>query len=201
MVEENRKISEVINSVNLALDRYDDIFSDFDPSPYSKRTISDDFTREIQKRYTENKKGKFEVIFSLPKQKRDSKLEETIKKRIKEHYKNKVKETSEKIEKFQNKGMHRIFFGVSFVFLGVLTRIYLYSFSEFIDILISFFEIAGWFSIWTGFEYYSDRPSDSIEQREFYKKFYDAGYIFISEEEILQEITQIKETGQPNEKR
>ncbi len=193
MDEENKKISEVINLVNLALDSYEDIFSDFDPSSYSKKTISDDFTREIQKRYTENKNGKFEVVLSLPKNLRNDKLEEIIKKRIKEHYKNKTKESSDKIGKMQLKGLNRIFLGICFVFLGVVLKLYFGGTTEFIDVFTSFFEIAGWFSIWTGYEYRSDKPSDILELRDFYRKFQNADYKFISQEDVLQKINQIKE--------
>ncbi len=40
--KEKQKAGSFINLVDIALDGYDDIFSDFDSSPYSRRTLSMD---------------------------------------------------------------------------------------------------------------------------------------------------------------
>src|SRR3989338_8032949 len=40
---EDGKLSSILNSIQIALDHYDDIFSDFDPSPFNQRMLSDDF--------------------------------------------------------------------------------------------------------------------------------------------------------------
>ena len=36
-------------TISLWLDSYNEMFSDFDPRPYSKRTVSDDFILQIRK--------------------------------------------------------------------------------------------------------------------------------------------------------
>ena len=37
--------------ISILLDSYDDIFSDFDPSPYSERTLSDDYFNINDRRF------------------------------------------------------------------------------------------------------------------------------------------------------
>ena len=37
------------SEISLSLDNYDDIFSDFDPRPFSQRALSDDFLIEAKK--------------------------------------------------------------------------------------------------------------------------------------------------------
>lgn len=60
---EDGRLSSILNSIQIALDHYDDIFSDFDPSPFSQRMLSDDFLKEMQKRYIETKKGSLKYGF------------------------------------------------------------------------------------------------------------------------------------------
>jgi hypothetical protein len=60
-------VTEVLKTTQVALDNYDDIFSDFDYSDYSKRLLSYDFLKELRRRYEERKKGEYEITFSIPK--------------------------------------------------------------------------------------------------------------------------------------
>ena len=45
----NPKNNNLDYSISLWIDSYDDIFSDFDPRPFSARNISDDFLYEVKK--------------------------------------------------------------------------------------------------------------------------------------------------------
>ena len=47
---------ESADDIPLVLDSYDDIFSDFDPRPYSERAMSGDFLLECKKASAEKKK-------------------------------------------------------------------------------------------------------------------------------------------------
>lgn len=193
MNESDGKIASIMNSVSLALDTYDDIFSDFDTSPYEKRIISDDFTREIEKRYNENKKGEFEVLFSLPERLRSQKVEGIIRKRIKEHYKNKEKEVDERISKLKKIGKDRIIFGVILSIFEVLIRLKFLEAGLISEILAVLLIPAGWFSVWTGYEHFFDRPREFFERKDFYKRFEKAEYTFVSEETIALHISKARE--------
>lgn len=74
----NRKTEEInpvpkqslleLAEVSILLDSYDDIFSDFDPSAYSERTLSDDFIIQAKKNFR-NKSGNKKIslgFFCLP---------------------------------------------------------------------------------------------------------------------------------------
>jgi hypothetical protein len=188
---DKKTISGVINSVALALDSYDDIFSDFDASTVATRTISDDFTREIQKRYSENEKGDFEAVFSLPDRKRFLREESLIKKRLRDHYKKKAHEALQKINHLKKNGVHRIFIGFVLLILELGLRYGNLNFgvlSEFFGVLL--IPIA-WFTMWTGYELFFDRPSEFVEAGKFYRKFGNANYIFVSEELVTNRIVKI----------
>ena len=72
---DERKRLLQMSEISLWLDTYDDIFSDFDPRPYSQREMSEDFLKEISRRYLEGKHGRFEVHFTIPSSERDLKAE------------------------------------------------------------------------------------------------------------------------------
>ena len=61
-------------SISLLLDSYDDIFSDFDPRPFTHRAVSDDFLIEA-KRAALDKDGTLELRFLIPRQHRKSDTE------------------------------------------------------------------------------------------------------------------------------
>jgi hypothetical protein len=88
--------------VSLQLDTYDDIFSDFDPRPYSSRALSVDFLGEAT-RATREKSGQLELRFLIPQHERKKALESVIKKRLRAHFERHVvllkKEHSEQVEK------------------------------------------------------------------------------------------------------
>ena len=71
-------------NISLILDGYEDLFSDFDPRPYSKRTLSDDFILECKKAVRENKVElqNYELRLLVPKHKRKTN-DETIIRKIK----------------------------------------------------------------------------------------------------------------------
>ena len=56
-------------NISLILDNYDDIFSDFDPRPYTVRALSDDFLNECRKAIIE-KGENIELRFLLSKKQR-----------------------------------------------------------------------------------------------------------------------------------
>jgi hypothetical protein len=185
-------LAPIMKSIQIALDSYDDIFSDFDESPYSSRVLSDDFLKEIKKRYYETKKGEFELRFTLPSAKRDSKVESIIKKRLRDYFKNEVDYFSEKIAKTKNEGLLRIFVGFFLLSLEVALDTFgvggLYA-----KILSVIIVPAGWYGFYSGFEYFFEQPKEFESLRVFNEKFYKAKYEFVSEEDVLKSIEGMSE--------
>lgn len=184
---EEKKLSSIINSIQIALDGYDDIFSDFDPSPFNQRILSDDFLKEMQKRYIETRKGDFEVRFSLPSDHRDPKVEALIKKRLKDHFSNQLKEIDAGVDKQRRNGAIRLAIGFSLLSLDLFSTIsvpdmFLF---KFIGVMIV---PAGWFLMYSGLEYLFDYPQKFSDQRRFMRKFHEAIYLFVAEENLVKNI-------------
>ena len=60
--------------IRMQLEKYNDIFSDFDSRPYSEKALSDDFLAEAKKA-SFDRLEEIDILFFLPKTKRDTKIE------------------------------------------------------------------------------------------------------------------------------
>jgi hypothetical protein len=158
----------VQGDIQLILDSYDDIFSDFDPRPYSGKALSDDFLAEC-KRASHDKTGDGEILFVLmvPKEKRSLRDEAVIKKRMTEHFHKHYQEKHSLAKTMKKEGLLWIFAGSMLVL--VATAIY-----EKQEFLYKFFvvvlEPAGWFSMWNGFDRLALAPGEKVPDYTFYEK-------------------------------
>lgn len=187
IAKKEKKPAAFLNMVHIALDTYDDIFSDFDPSSYSVRILSDDFLKEVQKRYMENKKGIFEVRFTLPKFNRSLKTEALIKKRLKDYFTQQLKYIDDELTKRRKRG--GVYIAVGFILLA--SQIILADYEGYTN-LLKLIEIllvpAGWYGMFVGIENLVEVPGRLEEQKRFYEKFQKAAYYFFSEEDVIQQI-------------
>ncbi len=185
---EEPKVSTLLNSIQISLDEYDDIFSDFDPSPYTKRLLSEDFLKEIQRRYIETDKGEIEIRFTLPSKLRDLKTEGLIKKRLNHYFLMKIRNADDELKKIKTKGI--IYFIVGFSLLSV--DIFIYDSQDLITRLLSILLTpAGWYGMYTGLEHVFSHPSELVDKRKFYERFQKAKYLFISEEELVKHVEEV----------
>lgn len=186
------KVAEILNAIQIALDDYTDIFSDFDLSPYNKRLFSEDFLNEMQRRYTQTPKGDIEVRFTLPAVKRDSKVEALIKRRLKQHFSSRIKDVDKEIGKLRKRGMIYIVAG----FLLLALELFIYDIEALPVQLLSVLIVpAGWFGMYSGLEHLLDYPSELVDEKRFYERFNKAKYIFISEEELLKQMQSAEEAA------
>lgn len=186
---EERKPSSLINLLHIALDTYDDIFSDFDPSPFDHRVLSEDFMKEIQRRYAENKRGEIDVRFSIPAVMRSSKVENIIRKRLKGYFQVQIAELDIEISKRKRTGL--IYFVVGFLVLlltGYSAEIFPNSHS--ITVTSILLTPIGWFGMWEGVGLFVQAPQKFEEQKKFFVKFSGASYKFMNEEDYLRELAE-----------
>ncbi len=178
-------LAPIMKSIQIALDSYDDLFSDFDNSPYSTRVLSDDFLKEIKKRYYENKKGDFELNFTLPAAKRNAKVESIIKKRLRDYFKAEMSYFNEKIDRIKTDGLHRLVVGFILLSIEVVLPIFDLSENLYAKILSVFIIPAGWYGFYSGFEHIFEYARDFESSLAFHEKIAKIKYEFISEESLL----------------
>lgn len=186
-----KTVSDVLQKADIALDHYDDIFSDFDPSPIEKRLLSEDFTYELRRRYAATGKGEFAVNFTLPKAVRSEKTEALIKKRIKEHFRGRMRDIERKARDKAHNGAIRLA-------IGVLLSFSLFVIPELETVpALTIFSVLIWYSTWSGLENLLQASSSFGKKRAFAEKFMKAEYAFYSEEDVIASMQKLQEPEMP----
>lgn len=177
-----RTVTDLLQTAQIALDSYDDIFSDFDPSPYEKRLLSDDFLNELRRRHAEKRKGEFVVNFTLPRSLRSEKTEALVRKRIKDYFKSRLREVAKDRKDKLREGLLRLFVGLIFsLMLVVFPQLDVVPLLTILSVLI-------WYVLWSGFEELFDVSRRLKRKEAFYEKFLRAEYNFMAQEEIVRSI-------------
>jgi len=175
--EEKQRLLKA-SEISLMLDTYDDIFSDFDPRPFSNRSLSDDFLVEAKHATREKSSGQIELKFLIRKEKRDTQIETTIKKRLHEHFRKHFTQTQEEISSIINKGYLMIFLGiVIMVGTAIVTFNKINIFTN--HLLIILLEPAGWFTFWTGLDQIFYETKRVKPDADFYEKMMNVEIEFI----------------------
>ncbi|MCX6707626.1 MAG: hypothetical protein NT001_05815 [Candidatus Woesearchaeota archaeon] len=154
-------------NISLVLDSYDDIFSDFDPRPYSERALSDDFLAECRNASRDKKDGEIELRFLVPAQEREINDETKIKKRLKDHFQKHSNEKDNEQKALRKEGSIWFVIGAVLIFTSVLLYEHKGLIYGFLFVLL---EPAGWFTMWTGLDKIFIEAGKKYPEIEFYKK-------------------------------
>jgi hypothetical protein len=163
--------------IPLILDSYDDLFSNFDPRPYSQRALSKDFILECQKA-SEDKKGDIELKFLVKKEARNSKEEGIIIKRIKDHFHKHFLEKRKELFNLRLIGFIWFFVGCLLI---VSTTFFGQEGSSFaVRLIVAIAHPAGWFFLWEGMGKVIIHSKEKREEHIFHKKMNKVKISFLS---------------------
>lgn len=154
--------------IPLEIDSYDDIFSDFDPRPYTHKALSGDFLMECKKASAE-KRNKIKLRFFVPKNKRDALEEIKIKKRLKEHFGKHLREKKKEIRKIRLLGTFWVIMGSAMMVLSAFL-LFDNELSFLLHLLLTLLQPAGWFFLWEGLAKILIVPLEKKPDYHFYKK-------------------------------
>lgn len=135
--------------ISLWLDKYTDLFSDFDPRPFSERAISQDFLEEAERASRDKASGKIELNLLMPAAQRVYHDEVIIKKRLKEFFKRHYNDVLKKKKGIISKGIYFIAAGILLMFMATYI-FFTYEESLLTTFLGVLFEPGGWFFFWEG---------------------------------------------------
>jgi hypothetical protein len=158
-----------MSEISLMLDTYDDIFSDFDPRPYSERAISEDLRAELKRATRYQPSGTIDLKLMIPNKVRSHESEKLIKKRLHEHFKTHLGYITDEIRNLHIKGASIAVIGfaimISAIFIGD------FNISERLtNALLVILEPAGWFTMWFGFDTIFYTAGSKKPDLEFYEK-------------------------------
>jgi hypothetical protein len=155
-------------NISLILDSYDDLFSDFDPRPYSEKALSEDFLDECNRAVRDKEDGA-ELRLLVPQQLRRHAEEAKIKKRLKSHFQKHFEEQKRKVKHTRLEGLMWFFIG-TVVMIGAA---FLYPYEGvnfFLTLLFVVSEPAGWFLFWEGLDKFLMEYKRQLPKYLFYKK-------------------------------
>lgn len=166
-------------NISLVLDSYNEIFSDFDPRPSAERGLSIDFLDECRRALREGEGG-VELRLLIPKNKRESKEEVIIKRRLKAHFTKHVLEKQKEVKKIRLNGSLLIGLGIVMMFVSYLVYSeILFAGREILkNIALIITEPAGWFLFWIGGEKFVYKVKEILPDYVFYKKMYESEISF-----------------------
>jgi hypothetical protein len=167
-------------NISLRLSNYDDIFSSFDPRPYSERSLSVDFLGESKRASIDKPTGDIEIRLMLPDKLRNTEKERIIKGRLKNHFERHAGKIREQYKRIVRTGAA---FTVSGIFIMFLATLVLFSFpgnSLFFNFLTILFEPAGWFLFWEGLDQILFETKKIKPELDFYDKMTRSDVIFLS---------------------
>ena len=155
--------------ISILLNSYNDIFSAFDPSEYSERTLSDDFIIQA-KNFSKTKGGnKLSLKLLLPALERNEQDEKITTKRLHVHFKDAYRQVASEVKKTKRKGIILTIIGI----VLMLTASYL-SFMQpdkyHVHFLIVLCEPAGWFLLWAGLDHLMYQSKSTKKDFNFYSK-------------------------------
>ncbi len=155
--------------MNLWLDSYDDIFSDFDSRHYLKRRISEDFLHELHIEMKHMDHYADDMLLLLPAQQRNEDAEKIIKTSLVNFFKTQFNIHSNICRKKLNKG-------ISFLISGILLMLfnswlsYYRSESFFAVGLKVLLEPAGWFLLWIALDFLYYDHAELKKEKNFYRQ-------------------------------
>jgi len=177
-VHEEKKNLLRLSEISLILDTYDDIFSDFDPRPFSERTISDDFLLEARRASRDLPSGKIELKFLIPQKQRNIGSENLIRKRLRDYFIRHHQIMQEEMRKTLFRTALMAVLGVVFIMVSTYLR-GLGSTSFSMRFLTTLLEPAGWFTTWTGLDEWYYTFTEKKKEHLFFEKMSRAEIIFL----------------------
>jgi len=166
------------SEISLMLDTYDDIFSDFDPRPYSERAVSEDLRAELKRATRYQPSGTIDLKLMIPNKERSLEKEKLIKKRLHEHFKTHLGYVTDEIRNLHVKGASIAIIGfaimISAIFIGDLNLG-----QRLTSAILVILEPAGWFTMWFGFDKIFYIAGSKKLDLEFYEKMSECEITFL----------------------
>ncbi len=156
-------------TVTLWIDSYNDIFSDFDPRPFSDRAISEDFLSQLKKVSRESSQGVSIVKILVPEGNQKEEHERAIRKKLEDYFTSEYIQLRKEVMSMRKKGVNFFVLGLVLMigssYISTLGRL------EFTyKLMLTLFEPGGWFFFWTGLDIIRSSFSKKGNEIGFYEK-------------------------------
>ena len=177
MLESNQRLKD-LSEIGIVIDTWDDIFSDFDPSPLYDRTLSVDFIEEVKKRYRERITGNIYLTINVPESLSSPTAEKVVLSRIHEYFDFRLKDVKDDRNGEIKRGLLFCLGGFAVLSLFAVLK----SLNIFGPLTAQIFElpleVLGWFLMFEGYTFFAIPAKEFYKERDLFKKLRDAEYHF-----------------------
>ncbi|MEO5561936.1 MAG: hypothetical protein ABIR18_00850 [Chitinophagaceae bacterium] len=167
--------------VSIRLRSYNDLFSDFDPSAYPDRTLSDDFILHAKEIFKSKSGGNISLRLLLPENSRNDLDERLIIERLKAYFISVYTQLKSEVRKANAKGLTLIVIGI-ILMIGASYISFMKPDKYHVHLLLVLFEPAGWFLLWVGLDHLVYSLKDTKRDITFYLKMTKSEINFSSNE-------------------
>lgn len=156
-----------MQEINLWLDSYDDIYSDFDSRNYRKRRISEDFIEELKLDLQRRKDPVDRLTLSLPTDKRKGVIEKDVLQNMAEQLRERHHSLKQTLRQRSKKNVIMVAAGILLAVVNatIVSRPASYP----LTLLRMLSEPASWFLIWNGVDFLVYGYRSISKETEFYK--------------------------------
>jgi hypothetical protein len=168
-----------MTELDLWLDSYDDIYSDFDSRHYLKRRISEDFLFELHKEMKYKEHTAKDLIIFLPQDRRNEESEKVIASSLGDFFKGQFLIHQDKCRSKMKNGIVILLSGICIMLINSWLY-YRFSPSQTINSVKILLEPAGWFLVWAALDFLFFDLKGLRKERNFYRKLNDIHIYFKS---------------------
>jgi hypothetical protein len=151
--------------IAIALDTYDDLFSDFDIRGYGERALSKDFLDELRVRLRRSwTRPGLNIVFLIPAERRSAADEGLIVERIRAFYADRREHYRREDRKAKLSSLLFVAIGLA---LSVAANLIVERFSS-LPLFNDFLLIPSWFFVWSGFELFNKNREEIGRKKKYY---------------------------------
>lgn len=173
-------VPEQASPIRIALDGYDDLFSDFDGRPMDERLLSDDFLQELRRASLDRSEEGLALVLSLPRARRRAGVERLLRERLLLHVRRHRGRLEARLRADRRLGLGLLGLGV-LLMLGGAALHHRASPSFLSSFVLVLLEPAGWFTFWEGLNLIIFKLRDAGPELSFYRKLAGAKLRFVDE--------------------
>ncbi len=172
-----QKDEEGVFKILVSLDKYEDIYSDWDPSPFKRRDIEEGFIEYILDSALDiPPKEKFNIIFLMNDEKRDEKKEQQLIKALNNHFTYSLRKSERTYFEEQKESLRYLIIGIIFAVLAY-SDIF-----ESVAMWTKIFEegiiIGTWVFFWEAFYNLFIECRSIRHEQKLFKRFLKTEYVF-----------------------
>lgn len=164
--------------IEVALDKYTDVFNDWDNSPYKKRDMDPDLAIFLENCFDEipQKQG-VDICFYVPKEVKDVKREEVIISGIRTYYSFYLGQAKRALKEKYHKMLSYILTSLGLLAVSVFFST-IYKDSIILGTVQQGFNVGGWVFLWEAISMFFFRRNEELREIEKYGRFLNSSIYF-----------------------